>query len=54
VDLWPGAEPAPVTVATLAARFTRASAGDLGELLDTLVLLGHVRRLDDGRVEASP
>ena len=43
------AESAPVTVADLASRFSRAATADLTELLDTLVLLGHVRRLDDGR-----
>jgi hypothetical protein len=46
------AESVPVTVANLAARFSRAPVADLTELLDTLVLLGHVRRLDDGRCEA--
>jgi hypothetical protein len=45
------AESAPLTPADLAARFSRANAADLGELLDTLVLLGHARRLDDGRCE---
>jgi hypothetical protein len=46
------AEPVPVLPAALAARFARANPADLGELLDTLVLLGLVRRLDDGRCEA--
>ena len=46
------ASPVPVTVADLAARFTRAPVADLTELLDTLVLLGLVRRLEDGRCEA--
>ena len=43
------AESAPVTVAELASRFSRAASTDLTDLLETLVLLGHVRRLDDGR-----
>jgi hypothetical protein len=47
------AEPVPVTTATLATRFSRAPLAELTELLDTLVLLGHVRRLDDGRCEAA-
>jgi len=38
-------------IVRVAARFVRASAADLGDLLETLVLLGHVRRLDDGRCE---
>ena len=45
------AEPVPVLPAALAARFSRANPADLGDLLDTLVLLGLVRRLDDGRCE---
>jgi hypothetical protein len=46
------AESAPLAPPALAGRFARASVAELGELLETLILLGHVRRLDDGRCEA--
>ena len=43
------ARAAPVTAADLAQGFTRAPRVKVAELLDTLVSLGHARRLDDGR-----
>jgi len=43
------AQAAPVTAATLAKSFARASADRIEELLQTLVTLGHARQAGDGK-----
>jgi len=40
--------PLPITIQAVASRFTRARKERIGEILETLVLLGHARRVDGG------